>query len=74
MRAERFELMDRLADLPNGRVFFTQITMEAAEDPEFLNAMRKARIMGALVGVDAVTAEGLKAVFQDFNLSGEQSH
>jgi len=27
--------------------------------------------MGALVGVEAVTAEGLKAVFKDFNLSGE---
>jgi radical SAM superfamily enzyme YgiQ (UPF0313 family) len=71
IRTERFELMERLADLPKGMVFFTQITMEAAEDPEFLDAMRKARIMGALVGVEAVTAEGLKAVFKDFNLSGE---
>lgn len=71
IRAERFELMERLAELPNGMVFFTQITMEAAEDPEFLEAMRKARILGALVGIEAVTAEGLKAVFKDFNLSGE---
>ena len=52
-------------------VFFTQITMEAAEDPEFLDAMRKARIKGALVGVEAVTPEGLKAVFKDFNASGD---
>jgi hypothetical protein len=52
-------------------VFFTQITMESAEDPEFLDAMRKANIKGALVGVEAVTKEGLKAVFKDFNLSGE---
>src|SRR5207302_1488774 len=51
IRAERCELMERLADLPNGMVFFTQITMEAAEDPEFLDAMRKARIIGALVAV-----------------------
>src|SRR3954469_15171815 len=72
IRAERFELMERLAELPKGMVFFTQITMEAAEDPEFLEAMRKARIMGALVGIEAVTAEGLKAVFKDFNLSGER--
>ena len=71
IRAERFELMERLAELPKGMVFFTQITMEAAEDPDFLEAMRKARIMGALVGIEAVTAEGLKAVFKDFNLSGE---
>lgn len=72
IRAERFELMERLAELPGGMVFFTQITMEAAEDPEFLEAMRRARIMGALVGIEAVTAEGLKAVFKDFNLSGEK--
>jgi radical SAM superfamily enzyme YgiQ (UPF0313 family) len=71
IRTERFELMDRLAELPRDMVFFTQITMEAAEDVEFLDAMRRAHIMGALVGVESVTPEGLKAVFKDFNLSGE---
>jgi len=71
LRTERFELMERLAELPQDMVFFTQITMEAAEDPEFLVAMRRARILGALVGVEAVTREGLKAVFKDFNLEGE---
>lgn len=70
-RAERFTLMARLAELPEDTVFFTQITMEAAEDTEFLDAMRRARIRGALVGVEAVTAEGLKAVYKDFNLSGD---
>jgi hypothetical protein len=50
IRAERFELMGRLAQLPDDMVFFTQITMEAAEDPEFLDAMRAARIKGALAG------------------------
>ena len=63
--------MERLAELPGDMVFFTQITMEAAEDPLFLDAMRKARIKGALVGVEAVTAEGLKAVYKDFNCSGD---
>jgi radical SAM superfamily enzyme YgiQ (UPF0313 family) len=71
IRAERFTLMARLAELPKDMVFFTQITMEAAEDTAFLDAMRKARIRGALVGVEAVTAEGLKAVYKDFNLSGD---
>ena len=42
IRAERFELMEQLAQLPDDMVFFTQITMEAAEDPEFLDAMRAA--------------------------------
>jgi radical SAM superfamily enzyme YgiQ (UPF0313 family) len=71
LRAERFEFMDRLAELPGDTVLFTQITMEAAEDPTFLNAMQRARIKGALVGVEAVTPEGLKSVYKDFNLSGE---
>ncbi len=71
MRAERFELMERLSELPPDMIFFTQITMEAAEDTGFLDAMKKARIKGALVGVEAVTAEGLKSVYKDFNLSGD---
>jgi radical SAM superfamily enzyme YgiQ (UPF0313 family) len=71
MRDERFELMRRLAELPNDMVLFTQITMEAAEDPEFLDAMKKANIKGALVGVEAVTPEGLKDVHKGFNDAGE---
>ena len=71
LRQERFELMAQLEQLPDDMVFYTQITMEAAEDPEFLAAMRRARIRGALVGVESVTPEGLKAVYKDFNDSGE---
>jgi hypothetical protein len=71
VRAERFQLMEELSKLPKDMVFFTQITMEAAEDGEYLDAMRRANIKGALVGVEAVTPEGLKAVFKDFNYSGD---
>jgi hypothetical protein len=71
LRAERFELMERLAKLPDDMVFFTQITMEAAEDIDFLNAMKFARIKGALVGVESVTPSGLKDIYKDFNLAGE---
>jgi radical SAM superfamily enzyme YgiQ (UPF0313 family) len=71
IRQQRFELMDRLSRLPDDLVFYTQITMEAAEDPEFLTSMKRARIHGALVGVESVTPEGLKAVFKDFNSAGE---
>jgi radical SAM superfamily enzyme YgiQ (UPF0313 family) len=71
IRSERFELMSRLAQLPDDMVFFTQITMEAAEDTEFLDAMKAARIKGALVGVESVTPSGLKDVYKDFNLSGD---
>ena len=71
LRAERFDLMARLALLPSDMVFFTQITMEAAEDPSFLDAMRNANIKGALVGIESVTPEGLKDVYKDFNSAGE---
>jgi len=71
LRAQRFELMRQLSELPSDMVFYTQITMEAAEDLEFLDAMKKANIKGALVGVEAVTEAGLKAVFKDFNLAGD---
>jgi radical SAM superfamily enzyme YgiQ (UPF0313 family) len=72
IREERFRLMAQMAELPKDMVFFTQITMEAAEDAAFLDAMHKANIKGALVGVEAVTPEGLKAVYKDFNCSGEK--
>jgi radical SAM superfamily enzyme YgiQ (UPF0313 family) len=71
VRAQRFELLERLSRLPSDMVFFTQITMEAAEDPAFLDAMQRARIRGALVGVESVTEEGLKDVYKGFNLSGD---
>ena len=63
--------MERLAQLPPDMIFFTQITMEAAEDTAFLEAMKRANIKGALVGVEAVTPEGLKDVYKGFNVSGE---
>lgn len=71
IRTERLNLMRRLAQLPSDMSFFTQITMEAAEDPAFLDAMRKAHIRGALVGVESVTPEGLKDVYKNFNCTGE---
>jgi len=71
LREERFTLMAELARLSDDLIFFTQITMEAAEDTEFLDAMRRARIRGALVGVESVTPEGLKDVYKGFNESGE---
>ena len=72
LRRERFELMAELERLPGDLVFYTQITMEAGEDPEFLDAMNRARIRGALVGVESVTQEGLKDVYKGFNLAGDE--
>jgi radical SAM family protein len=71
IREQRFALMARLAELPSDLVFFTQITMEAGEDPVFLAAMHRARIRGALVGVESVTASGLKSIYKNFNAAGD---
>jgi radical SAM superfamily enzyme YgiQ (UPF0313 family) len=71
LRSDRFALMEQLAQLPDDTVFFTQITMEAAEDSEFLQFMKRAHIRGALVGVESVTEEGLKSIYKNFNESGD---
>jgi radical SAM superfamily enzyme YgiQ (UPF0313 family) len=63
--------MAQLAKLPDDLVFYTQITMEAAEDPAFLDAMSKAHIRGALIGVESATDAGLKDIYKGFNLWGE---
>jgi radical SAM superfamily enzyme YgiQ (UPF0313 family) len=72
LREERFALMARLAELPDDLVLYTQITMEAAEDPAFLEAMKRARILGALVGIESVTRDGLTDVYKGFNLAGDE--
>jgi radical SAM superfamily enzyme YgiQ (UPF0313 family) len=71
IRQERFDLMAQLAKLPSDTVLMTQITMEAAEDLEFLDAMHAAHIRGVLVGIESVTPDGLKDVYKDFNLHGD---
>jgi hypothetical protein len=71
LRRERLELMERLSRISDDIVFFTQITMEAAEDEEFLRAMRSAHIKGALIGVESITDAGLKGMYKGFNSSGE---
>lgn len=71
LRRERLQLMDRLSKIDSNIIYFTQITMEAAEDEEFLRAMRSAGIKGALVGIESVSAEGLSNTFKSFNVTGE---
>jgi len=72
LRQERFQLMERMSRIDSDIICFTQITMEAAEDEEFLRAMRSARIRGALVGIESITTEGLKSTYKNFNATGEE--
>ena len=71
IRDERLELLERLAALPGDMMFFTQITMEAAEDEAFLEAMQRARIGAVLVGIESVSSGGLKAIRKSFNSTGD---
>ncbi len=73
MREERFDLMRLLAKLPNDMVFFTQITMEAAEDEEFLDAMKRAHIAGALVGRGIGDAGGAQGDLQGLQPGGRRA-
>lgn len=71
LRQERFQLMEKLARIGCDIIYFTQITMEAAEDEAFLIAMRSAGIKGALIGIESVSAKGLDSTFKNFNSTGE---
>ena len=51
---EQAEMLWRITKNDQGH---TQITMEAAEDTAFLDAMRRAHIKGALVGIDGARDE-----------------
>ena len=69
---QRLELLHRLeAEVPNDMFFCTQITMEVADDPEYLAAMKQAGVAGALIGIETITEEGLKATRKYFNSTGE---
>lgn len=70
-QADRLDLLERLAaDVPEDMFFCTQITMEVADDPEFLAAMKRARIVGALIGIETITEAGLQATRKLFNTTG----
>jgi radical SAM superfamily enzyme YgiQ (UPF0313 family) len=70
--AQRYELMHKLAtQVPKDTRFFTQTTIRTADDPEFLKAMRKARIKGVLIGIESVDVEGLNSINKEFNKTGQ---
>ena len=60
IREERFELMERLAQLPGDMIPLYADHDGSCRRPRIPRAMQKARIKGAVVGIEAVTPEGLK--------------
>ena len=69
----RMELLDLLAaEIPSDMKYVTQVTMEVADDPDFLAAMRRANIVGVLIGIESVTIEGLAAANKSWNSVGDE--
>ena len=70
-RLEFFDEYDRR--VPKDMYAFTQMTTEAASDPEYLRAMyQKMRIRAALIGVESFSEEGLKTVGTEWNPVGHR--
>jgi len=69
----RLELLERLVtEIPDDMKYVTQITMEVADDPEYLAAMRQAGVVGVLIGIESVTEEGLAAANKSWNSVGDE--
>ena len=65
--------MARLAQLPSDTIFFTQITMEAAEDTEFLDAMRSGQHQGRTGGSGVGDSGGFEGRLQGVQLRRAQT-
>lgn len=69
----RMELLQRLQDeIPDDMKFVTQITMEVADDPDYMHAMREAGVVGVLIGIESVNEEGLAAANKEWNSAGAE--
>ena len=72
LRQERFELMEQLAKLPAGHGVLHPDHHGGRGGPGVPGGDEAGpNIKGALVGVESVTPEGLKAIFKNFNDSGD---
>jgi radical SAM superfamily enzyme YgiQ (UPF0313 family) len=74
IREERMQFFDEYdRSVPKDMYAFTQMTVEATSDPEYLSAMySKMRIRAALVGVESFSEEGLKSANKRWNPIGEK--
>jgi radical SAM superfamily enzyme YgiQ (UPF0313 family) len=74
IREERlrfFEEYDRL--VPRNLFAFTQMTTEVTGDEEYLAAMyHKARVRGALIGIESFSEESLKSANKQWNPTGQK--
>ncbi len=74
IRKERLEFFrEYRRSVPKDMYGFTQMTVEIATDPEYLEAMhRDMGIRAALIGVESFSKEGLEAARKTWNPTGER--
>lgn len=73
-REERMRFFDEYDKaVPKNLYAFTQMTVEATSDPEYLKAMHdKMRIRAALIGVESFSEESLKSANKMWNPTGQK--
>jgi radical SAM superfamily enzyme YgiQ (UPF0313 family) len=74
IREERLQFFDEYdRSVPKNLYGFTQMTVEATSDPEYLAAMHdKMRIRAALIGIESFSEESLKSANKTWNPTGEK--
>jgi radical SAM superfamily enzyme YgiQ (UPF0313 family) len=74
IREERLRFFDEYdRSVPKNLFAFTQMTVEAATDPQYLSAMyEKMRIRAALIGVESFSEESLRSANKLWNPTGQK--
>ena len=74
VREERLRFFDEYdQSVPPNLFALTQMTTEVTSDEEYLSAMyHKARVRGALIGIESFSAEGLKSANKQWNPTGQK--
>src|ERR1039457_1664285 len=74
IREERLKFFDEYdRSVPKNLYAFTQMTVEATSDPEYLSAMyKKMRIRAALIGIESFSEESLKSGNKLWNPTGQK--
>jgi len=74
IRGERLKFFDEYdRSVPQNLFAFTQMTTEVTSDKEYLAAMyHKARVRGALIGIESFSEESLKSANKQWNPTGRK--
>lgn len=73
MLKDRYGLMHAFEhETPSDVIFLTQTSIRTAQDQAFLDAMRRAKVRLALVGIESVNSSSLRQIGKTFNKTGDE--